>query len=422
MLIEMYELPKEFKFLEEYLVRVSEDVSVNYEVARRIREVGDKPVLFENVRLSSGDKSEYPILSNIIASREILARYLGVEVGRLPFYLLEAIDKRSKPEIVDNSMYKSIDVDLDRLPILLHYPRDGGYYTTASIVVAYDREYGLNASFHRMMKISKDKLVMRVVPRHLHLYIQRGLKEFTICIGNTPEVLIASAMSPELGVSELDIANAIRRIKLVDFNGLIGTEAQIVMIGELTGELHSEGPFIDVTGTYDIVREQPVVKIKKIYVKEDAFYHAILPGGFEHKLLMGLSREPTILREVLKAGIDCRNVYVTPGGCSWLHCIIQIRKKSEDDGRKAIEAAFRGHKSLKLVIVVEEDINIYDPNDIEWAIATRVQPDRDIYIYPNQIGSSLDPSADQKTRRTAKWGIDATIHNPERRDDFIRVV
>jgi len=194
------------------------------------------------------------------------------------------------------------------------------------------------------------------------------------------------------------------------------------MIGELTGELHDEGPFVDITGTVDIVRKQPVIEIKKIFVRENAFYHDILPADHEHKLLMGLSREPTILMEVRKAGVDCKNVYVTPGGASWLHCIIQIKKKSEEDGKKAIEAAFKGHKSLKLAIVVEEDINIYDLNDVEWSIATRVQPDRDIYVFPRQIGSSLDPSANQVTRETAKWGIDATIHNPERRRDFIKVV
>ena len=418
----MYRLREEYSFLEDELIRVEDEVSVDYEVARRIREARGKPILFENVILRNGERSEWPVLANIVSTRKRLARYLGVSPQEVIHHLLETMERRKKPDIVGHDMYIELDPDLDRLPILLHYPRDGGPYITSSIVVAHDEEYGLNTSYHRMMQISKDRLAVRIVPRHLHKYIERGLRRFAICIGNTVEVLIASSMSPELGVSELDIANAIRRIKLVDFDGVIGTMAEIVLIGELTDEVHDEGPFVDLTGTYDIVRKQPVVKIEKIYVRENAFYHAILPGDYEHKLLMGLSREPTILKAVRETGVDCLDVYLTPGGSSWLHCVIKIRKKSEEDGRKAIEAAFKGHSSLKLAIVVEEDINIYDPNEVEWAIATRVQPNRDVYVYPDQIGSSLDPSADQKTRRTAKWGIDATIHNPERRGDFKKVI
>jgi UbiD family decarboxylase len=418
----MYILPREYRFLDKYLIRVGEEVSVDLEVAKRIRESKGKPILFENVILRDGEVSEYPVIANIAGSREYLAEYFGVDVSMLLDFLLEKIDNRKKPLVVDPDSYREVEVDLNRLPILLHYPKDGGYYITSSIIIAYDEEYGLNASFHRMMQISRDKLAVRVVPRHLYEYIERGLKKVAICIGNVPQVLVASAISPELGVCELDIANSIKDIKLVNFDGVIGAEAEIVMVGEITGEEHEEGPFVDLTGTYDIVRKQPVVRIRKIYARENAFYHAILPGDYEHKLLMGLSREPTIMREVRKAGVDCKNVYLTIGGSSWLHCVIQIRKKSEGDGKKAIEAAFKGHKSLKLVIVVEEDIDIYDPHSVEWAIATRVQPDRDLYIYPNQTGSSLDPSANQLTRKTAKWGIDATIPDPHRRDDFMRVV
>jgi UbiD family decarboxylase len=418
----MYRLRDEYSFLENELIRVEDELSVDFQVAKKIREAKGRPILFENVILRNGTRSSIPILANIVSTRERLASYLGVPPNMVIHYLLEIMNRRKRPSIVDNDMYMEVEPDLNKLPILQHYPRDGGPYITSSIVVAYDKEYGFNTSYHRMMQIDRNKLAIRIVPRHLHKYVERGLKRFAICIGNPVEVLVASAMSPELGVSELDIANAIKEIRLVDFDGVVGTMAEIVMIGELTGEEHDEGPFVDLTGTYDIVRKQPVVEIEKIYIRENAFYHAILPGDYEHKLLMGLSREPTILKAVRETGVDCLDVYLTPGGSSWLHCVIKIRKRSEEDGRKAIEAAFRGHSSLKLAIVVEEDIDIYDPNEVEWAIATRVQPNRDVYIYPDQIGSSLDPSADQKTRRTAKWGIDATIHNPERRGDFEKVI
>ena len=271
------------------------------------------------------------------------------------------------------------------------------------------------------MQLSRDRFVARILPRHLHKYIERGVRRFTICIGNTPETLIAGALSPELGISELSIANAMKEIRLVDFDGLIGSEAMIVLIGELTGEYEEEGPFIDITGTRDIVRKQPVIRIRKIYVRDNAFYHALLPAGYEHRFLMGFSREPIIYRELRNVGIDVIDVHLTYGGVSWLHGVIKIRKRDPGDPLKAIEKAFEAHKSLKLAIVVDEDINIYDPNDVEWAIATRVQPDRDVYIFRDQIGSSLDPSADQVTRKTSKWGIDATIPDIARVDDFKKV-
>ena len=150
--------------------------------------------------------------------------------------------------------------------------------------------------------------------------------------------------------------------------------------------------------------------------RRDAIYQALLAGGLEHKLLMGVPREPTIYAEVSQV-CDCRNVLITPGGASWLHAIVQIRKREPDDGMKAIHAAFRGHSSLKHVIIVDDDINIYDPESVEWALATRFQADRDLVILADQPSSSLDPSArhvpGQKTR-TAKMGIDATI--PWRKD------
>jgi UbiD family decarboxylase len=122
---------------------------------------------------------------------------------------------------------------------------------------------------------------------------------------------------------------------------------------------------------------------------------------------MGMPREPTIFNEVSKV-CGCVGVNITPGGCSWLHAVVAIKKKGEDDGKKAIDAAFRGHKSLKHVVIVDHDIDIYDPASVEWAIATRVQADKSMVVKTKQAGSSLDPSADPHTYATAKLGVDAT--------------
>ena len=142
-------------------------------------------------------------------------------------------------------------------------------------------------------------------------------------------------------------------------------------------------------------------------------FHGLLPGGLEHKILMGMPREPTIYQEVSKV-CEVQDVLVTPGGTSWLHGAVSIRKKTPEDGKNAIHAAFLGHKSMKHVFIVDDDIDIHDPNQIEWAMATRFQGDRDLVILPKQKGSSLDPSSNLETRETTKIGFDLTI--PSDRD------
>ncbi|HQT45080.1 MAG TPA: UbiD family decarboxylase, partial [Candidatus Micrarchaeota archaeon] len=191
------------------------------------------------------------------------------------------------------------------------------------------------------------------------------------------------------------------------------------MEATITSELAGEGPFVDLTDTYDYVRKQRVVKINKIYHVTDAFYHALLPSGLEHKILMGMPREPTIYEKV-NAVCKCSGVNITPGGCSWLHAVVAIKKQNDDDGKKAIEAAFQGHKSLKHAVIVDDDIDIYNPVQVEWAIATRFQAKDGLVVKPNEKGSSLDPSADPNTRDTSKMGIDATKPLVAKGKDFTR--
>jgi UbiD family decarboxylase len=168
---------------------------------------------------------------------------------------------------------------------------------------------------------------------------------------------------------------------------------------------------MDLTETMDIVRDQPVIEIDLITHRRQPIYHALLPGGLEHKLLMGMPREPTIFAEVNKV-TRCTGANITPGGASWLHAVVQIDKQGPEDGRKAIEAAFKGHSSLKHVWVVDTDVDIYNPDAVEWALATRFQADKDLIIFPEQPGSSLDPSGTHvpgQKSRTTKVGFDCTI-------------
>ncbi len=393
------------------LVRIKRPVDVKYEIATLMKMLDGKPILFEQVKGFS-----MTVVANICSSRELIALGLGIEQGEIINKLAEAVDHPKEPKVVEAKGYEEIDVDLTKLPILTHYPLDGGPYISSGVIVARDPELGLNASYQRMMVIGKDRIVVRILPRHFDEFLKRGNREFAICIGNCMPVSVASAVSTELGKSELSIANALAETSLVEFGGHKVPESEIIMIAEMTGEMHDEGPFLDLTETLDIVRKQRVAKIKKIFAKKNPIYHALLPGGLEHKFLMGMPREPTIFREVSKV-CECKDVVITPGGCSWLHAAVSIRKKNPDDGRKAIEAAFKGHKSLKHVWVVDDDINIHDPNEIEWAMATRFQGDRDI-VTKKEKGSSLDPSSDLETRETTKMGFDLTIPAEREPKDF----
>jgi UbiD family decarboxylase len=392
------------KFLDDkgLLVRIKRPVDTKYEISTLMKLMNDKPLLFENVKGFSTQ-----VVANICSTRELVALGLGIKPNEIIIKLTQAIENTKEPKVVKAEGYREVLADLTKFPILLHYPFDGGHYISSGVIIARDPELGLNASFHRMMVIGKDKIVMRILQRDFDAFLKRGNKKFAICIGNSMPVLVAGAISVELGKSELSIANALAETDLIELGGHKVPEAEIVMIAEMTGEEHDEGPFLDLTETPDIVRKQRVARIKRIFTKDNPLYHALLPGALEHKTLMGMPREPTIFREVNKV-CECKDVLITPGGCSWLHAVVSIKKKSPEDGKKAIEAAFRGHKSLKHVWVVDDDIDIHNPHEIEWAMATRFQGDKSMII-KREPGSSLDPSSDLETRMTAKVGFDLTI-------------
>ena len=389
-------------------------LSLDLELAKFIDKNEPNPVISE-VR-----ESGFKIVSNVYATKEMVSDFLNINVSDLTWKMLYAIENRSKPESVAKDkapvMQNEItEVDLEKMPIPLHLKEDGGRYFTSAVVFAKDPEFGQNSSYHRMMVIGKDKVVARILPRNLNTFIENADKrgeelDIAFAVGLPASVALASSTSVEAGVDELEIANSLSPFNTVTLeNGIeVPADAEFVYVGKVTKEEIDEGPFLDLTGTYDIVRKQRVIKIEKIYHRDNALHHVLLPGGAEHKILMGLPREPTMFREVKKI-VDCVNVNLTKGGCSWLHGVVSIRKKNEDDGIKAIEAAFNGHKSMKHVVIVDEDIDVNNPEEVEWALATRVQTDKNFYVFPDQKGSSLDPSADSITRKTAKAGIDATM-------------
>ena len=346
----------------------------------------------------------------------------------IPF-LTRAIDHPSSPVIVKEAPCQDVVVtnpELDQLPILTHLDSDGGPYITSGVFVVRHPEHGQNLDFHRAMQYSKKEMAIRVVKgRHFDCFLEElGQVDVAVCVGNAANILVAAATSVDIEVDELWIANSLEplevvRAKTVDL--LIPAEAEFVVEGTVYRDRrHAEGPFVDLTETQDVIRQEPVFEVKAITHRSDAIWHALLPGGLEHKLLMGMPREPTIFKKVNEI-VTCIDVNINPGGCSWLHAIVKIRKQGEEDGKKAIRAAFAGHSSCKHVYVVDEDIDIYDPLSVEWAMATRFQGDRDLVVFGRERGSSLDPSAEEGTHLTTKIGFDLTMPLNARPENFEKV-
>jgi UbiD family decarboxylase len=394
------------------LVLLKKPCSLSLELAGVMKALDGKPVYCDKIKEVPGAR----VAGNVFCTRELICEYFGIRNEELMPKLVHAINNPSKPELVEGKNAPVLEVteqevDLSKFPIPFHAPKDGGPYFASAVGIANDKEYGRNCSFHRMMVIGKDRVAVRILPRHLEEFIKRaeGELEVAFVVGAPINVLLAAAISVEIGKDELQIANSLAPLRTVRLeSGIeVPADAEYVFEGRITSEMVDEGPFVDLTETYDIVRKQRVMKITKVHHRKNPIFHVLLPGALEHKLLMGMPREPTIFNEVGKVA-ECKGVNITPGGCSWLHAVVAVRKKKDDDGKNAIEAAFRGHKSLKHVVVVDEDIDIYDPESVEWAIATRVQADKRLVIKHNEKGSSLDPSADPNTYATTKMGVDAT--------------
>ncbi len=390
----------------------TETASDSCDVTRILSEDQDKTLLFTNL---NGGKAA----GNIFSTRAKVAQALNIAPEGIVDHLLYAMDNPADVEEVKDPEFraKSIDVDLMKLPIPKYFPEDGGRYITSGIIVA-EYEGKRNVSFHRMMIMNGDSIAVRLVPRHLYTMYNKAKAEgkelnISICVGSRPEMLLAAALSVDYGLDELRFASAMcikghgspMKAGRCDNGILVPAETDYVFEGRITFEETQEGPFVDITGTYDFVRSQPVIKVDKIWTSEDPVFHLLLPGGQDHFLFMGLPREPMIYKTVRAAVPRVKNVRLTEGGCCWLNGVVSIAKNKEGDGVNAIMAAFSGHTSMKQVIVVDDDIDIFDDRQVEWAVAVRMQGDKILKI-PGAAGSSLDPSAGETTW---KVGFDATL-------------
>src|SRR3954468_18791656 len=371
---------------------------------------------------------DMPVVSGIIRSRERAIMSLGCETYRdIEDKLTQAIANPIPPKYVKTSPTREVvmvgdDVDLYKLPIPMSSIYDGGPMITAGVVIAKDPEFGINSGVYRM--IVKEKALTGidiVTPNNMRLFAQRAFERkeplpISISIGVHPFEFAGAGFRAPLGVDEMGIAGGLRgeAVELAPCSTIdvpYIADAEIVLEAEIlpTGWTFPEGRFGEFTRLMGGLHWNPLVRIKAISMRKDAVYYN-LHMPWENTWLAAPTRYTAIRQALRTANVQVKDINVTLGGCAFWHAIISI-KKAAGDGKNALLAAL-SVMDLKHVVVVDDDIDINNPTDVEWAIATRVQGDKDVVIIPGARAKPLDPSLPQGAGVVpvgAKVGIDATI-------------
>jgi 2,5-furandicarboxylate decarboxylase 1 len=324
------------------------------------------------------------------------------------------------------------EVDLTKLlPIPTHNEHDSGAYITAGLMITRNPRTGKqNVSIHRCQVNGPNRLGVLLLPRHAHMFFSMAEEagrplEAAIVVGIDPLTLLASQAIAPLDVDELAIAGALHRrpldvVKCITSDLKVPAEAEIVLEGRfLPGVREPEGPFGEFPQYYGERAERHVMQVDAVTHRKDAMFHTVVGGGLEHLLLGAIPREATLLAHLKRSFPNVRDVHLAPGGACRYHLYVQIHKRQEGEARNVMLGAFAGHYDVKHVIVVDEDVDIHNPTEVEWAVATRFQADRDLVIVPESQGSKLDPST--RDGVGAKMGLDATKPLVARELAFTRI-
>ena len=405
---------------EDEIITIKKNVNSRFELPGIVSKFdGNKAIIFENV-----ENKTIPVISNLIGTRKRFVMAMGSkEKNDIHKIINQSINNKNIKVKITNTIpayYQNSSNNLSVLPIVTHFEKDAGPYITASIVYAKDQENGnQNSSTHRLLKLDDKNMAIRMVEgRHLHkcfMYSKDHGEDLrvVIVIGVHPAINIAAAYQASYGIDEMHIANTILNGNLLlDINKysqlLIPAMSEIVLEGKILHDKTQEEWMVEMLKTYDFRRQQPIFELEKIRFRDNAIFHDILPGYSEHRLLMGLPVESKMLDQVKNVIPSTSQVLLTDGGSNWLTAVIQIKKRVEGESKNALLAAFAAHPSLKIAIVVDEDIDPTNSVEVEYAISTRCQADKDMIVIQNAKGSSLDPSSDQINLLTTKLGIDAT--------------
>ena len=412
------------------LVRIRRLVSLQHElanVAAAVQRQGRGASLFENPH-----DNLWPVFAGAVGSPDLAALALECDLGEVTARMEFALDPSNAipPVPSEDPTWKANQlvgekVDLVKIPIPTHGAHDGGPFITGGITLATDPISGRgNLSYNRMQVLGPRTLGFNVNEwRHVMQFYkvkeaQDEPLEIAIAIGVDPAISIAAGARYD--EDELCIAGAIRGVgvpvsKGVTVEVMIPAEAEIVIEGHLTPhERRKEGPLAEFHGYYGELWNSPVLEVSAICHRDNPIYQTIIPGHDEHIYIGNvLPREPLLLRFVKHVSKNVTGLHIPPYG-NGFSAIVQTAKTNPGEPKNIALAAFTAHVNIKKVIVVDPDVNIYDPADILWALTNRVEWSRDVFCVPGAQGHEMDPTADERGVHT-KIGIDAT-YKPERRD------
>ncbi|TAM60925.1 UbiD family decarboxylase [bacterium] len=423
-------------FLEDQkqLVRLRGALDLRYDVPRILEEHdGRAAVVFEDV----DQRRSSVLVGGTLHSRAQMAQALGVAPTDMLAAYLRALAQPLAPREVQPAQAPVLEVEepevrLDLLPAPWHHQRDSGAYITAAVAIVRDPATGVqNWSIHRLQINAARRVGALILPRHLgHIFAveEAAGRDLPVAfaLGLPPGLLLASQAITAFGVDEAGIAGALLReaipvVRSPRHGIAVPALAEQLFEGRvLAGVREPEGPFGEFPRTYGSRGDKPVVEIDAHYHRHEPYFQTILPASREHMLLGALPREAAVFRAVRHVSPNVRDVALTfAGGCRY-HAVIAMAPQIAGEAKNVMLAAFSGANEIKRVVVVDEDIDVGDAADVEWAIANRVQPQRDVTIVAGALGSSLDPSA-AAGGVTGKWGIDATIPVGDDRSRYERI-
>jgi len=380
-----------------------------------------------------------PVVSGIVSDRGWMAEALGVEQDGLLAHFQHAARHPIACEEVPQAQAPAqevvhTEVDLLRqLPIPTHNEHDSGAYITAGLLISRSPESGIqNVAIHRCQISGKNRIGVLLLPRHTDHYYRMAEKQgkplqMAIAIGVDPATLLSSQAIVPVDYDELEIAGALHGkplqvVKCTSNEVRVPADAEIVIEGRLLAdEREEEGPFGEFPQYYGERARRHVIEVDAITHRHGALFHTIVGGGLEHLLLGAIPREATILNTLQGSFPGVKDVHLALGGVGRYHLYVKLDKRQNGEGKNVILGAFAAHYDIKHVVVVDTDVDIHDPQEVEWAVSTRFQADRDLVVIAHSQGSKLDPSTEDGVG--AKMGLDATIpvDAPEMKYKRIRI-
>lgn len=374
-------------------------------------------VLFEQVR-----GYPVPIAGNMVTNRRKVAVALGIPEADLQARLVAALDRPLLPEMVSSGPCQeaaAASLDLLRdLPVPQISAADGGRYISAGLLITRHPDTGeRNMCIQRVWVMGPNRAAVYMAPTHNWGILARCRElgrpmPVAICIGVHPALQVAAQMlvpMDELAVAGGVLGEPVQLVKCRTVDLEVPAAAEIVIEGEIDPEETTpEGPFGEFPGTYAPVRSNPVIRIRHLTTRRQPIFQMINGGRhIEHLLTGGLAREATLFRAVRAAVPTVRAVAMPEGGLCRFHAVVAFKQRTEGEGKLAILAAMANQDMLKYVVAVDEDIDPTDATEVQWAMATRMRADRDVFIIPGVKSNPVDPTAEGRT--VAKMGVDATL-------------